>query len=161
MGISFHTVESFRKKLLQKFKVKTTIEMISSKFQASINVNDLRSDSVGPDLVKILTPREQQFITSLFAISEEKLSDDQFTVDILSRNIGMSRPQLYRKIVLLTGKSPNDFIRDLRMDKALSLIKQKAGNVSEIALEVGYNNPSYFARCFHMRYGCTPSRFIA
>ena len=112
----------------------------------------------GRKAVRILSAREQDFITNLFSISEEKLSDEFFNVDILCRNIGVSRPQLYRKMVLLTGKSPHDFIRDLRMEKALTLLRQRAGNISEIAYEVGYNNPSYFARCFQMRFGCTPSR---
>ena len=112
----------------------------------------------GSTSVRILSTREQDFITNLFSISEERLSDECFTVDTLCRNIGVSRPQLYRKMVSLTGKSPHDFIRDLRMERALTLLRQRAGNVSEIALEVGYNNPSYFARCFQMRFGCTPSR---
>lgn len=122
---------------------------------------DVKGLTRGKTCVRILTPREQQFITSLFSISEDKMADEYFTVDSLSRNIGMSRPQLYRKVVSLTGKSPHDFIRDLRMDKALALLKQKAGNISEIAMEVGYNNPSHFARCFQMRFGCTPSRLMA
>lgn len=129
--------------------------LISPKVQEFCNVHDL----AGSRAVRVLSSREQEFISDLFSISEEKLSDDRFTVESLSRNIGMSRPQLYRKVVSLTGRSPNDFLRDLRMDKALALIKEKAGNISEIALEVGYNNPSYFARCFQLKYGCTPSRF--
>ena len=132
--------------------------LISGKVQQLCNVRELAD---GARNVRILSSRELEFITNLFSISEEKLSDDCFTIESLSRNIGMSRPQLYRKTVSLTGKSPNDFIRDLRMDKALALIINKAGNISEIALEVGYNNPSYFARCFQLRYGCTPSRLIA
>jgi AraC-like DNA-binding protein len=130
--------------------------LVSPRILESCNVKEL---SNGRKFVRILSTREQDFITSLFSISEKKLSDELFTVDTLCRHIGVSRPQLYRKIVSLTGKSPHDFIRDLRMDKALALLKQRAGNVSEIALEVGYNNPSYFARCFQMRFGCTPSRF--
>ena len=129
--------------------------LMSSRLQEQGDVTHMARDL---KLVRLLNPREQHFINNLFSISEENLSDEHFTVESLSRNIGMSRPQLYRKIVALTGKSPNDFIRDLRMERALSLIRQKAGNISEIALEVGYNNPSYFARCFQMRYGCTPSR---
>jgi AraC-like DNA-binding protein len=133
--------------------------LISTGVQDYCNVKELTRDVPAESLVRVLSAREEDFITSLYDISEEKLSDENFTVDSLSRNIGMSRPQLYRKMVLLTGKSPNDFIRDLRMDKALSLVRKKAGNISEIALEVGYNNPSYFAKCFQDRYGCTPSRF--
>lgn len=129
--------------------------LISPRALEFCNVKELVN---GHKMVRILSAREQDFITNLFKISEEKLSDEFFTVDTLCRNIGVSRPQLYRKTVTLTGKSPHDFIRDLRMDKALRLLRQRAGNVSEIALEVGYNNPSYFARCFQMRFGCTPSR---
>ncbi len=132
--------------------------LVSSRIHEFCDVEDLAQ---GRAHVRILSAREQIFITSLFSISEEKLSDEFFNVDSLSRNIGISRPQLYRKIVSLTGKSPHDFIRDLRMDKALVLLKQKAGNISEIALEVGYNNPSHFARCFQMRFGCTPSTLLS
>ena len=130
--------------------------VLSPAIQDGCSINDVITDMRG---VRVLTARDQDFISNLFSISEEKLSDESFTLDSLSRNIGMSRPQLYRKVISLTGKSPNDFLRDLRMDKALALIKKKSGNISEIALEVGYSNPSYFARCFQMRYGCTPSRF--
>lgn len=130
--------------------------ILSSAIQDRCNIDELTS---GPAALRVLTARDQDFISHLFSISEEKLADEYFNVDSLSRNIGMSRPQLYRKVISLTGKSPNDFLRDLRMDKALSLIRKKAGNISEIALEVGYSNPSYFARCFQVRYGCTPSRF--
>ena len=133
--------------------------LISSKVRDFCSIKSVTS-AFSESSVRILSQREEDFISSLFAISEEKLSDDSFTVETLSRRIGMSRPQLYRKITSLTGKSPNDFLRDLRMDKALSLIKKRAGNISEIALEVGYNNPSYFAKCFQVRFGCTPSRYV-
>jgi AraC-like DNA-binding protein len=132
--------------------------VISTRVQDCCNLDELIRDIDSNQRTRTLTPREEIFITELYSISEEKLSDENFTVDSLSRNIGMSRPQLYRKIVSLTGMSPNDFIRDLRMSKALSLIRKKAGNICEIAMEVGYNNPSYFAKCFQMRYGCSPSR---
>ena len=132
--------------------------LFSSRIHEMCDVTELAR---GKASVRILTPREQEFISNLFSVSEENMADERFTVDRLTRFIGMSRPQLYRKVVSLTGKSPHDFIRDLRLDKAFTLLKQKAGNVSEIAMEVGYNNPSYFARCFQMRFGCTPSRLMS
>jgi len=133
--------------------------LISAKVQEYCNVQELSRDAARKGHWRILTSREEDFLNSLYSFSEGRLSDESFTIDCLTRDIGMSRPQLYRKMILLTGKSPNDFIRDLRMEKAMSLIKKKAGNISEIALEVGYNNPSYFAKCFQDRYGCTPSWF--
>lgn len=130
--------------------------VVSPRFGKHFDIEALARESPS---VRLLNTREEEFISALFSVSEQKLSDEFFTVDVLSRSVGMSRPQLYRKTVSLTGKSPNDFIRDLRMRKALELIRRKAGNICEIALEVGYNNPSYFAKCFQLRYGCSPSRF--
>lgn len=110
--------------------------------------------------LKTLSKSEENFLTQLFEITEANLPNYHFNVDYLSRNIGLSRPQLYRKILSLTGRSPHDFIHLLRMVRALSLIKHNAGNISEIALEVGYSNPSYFSKCFQKNYGCTPSQFM-
>lgn len=134
--------------------------LISAKIQECCNVKEAARQSFPGAELRQLTSQEEAFMSRMYSISEDKIADEDFTVDHLCRNIGMSRPQLYRKTVALTGKSPNDFIRDLRMEKALTLIRKKAGNIAEIALEVGYNNPSYFARCFQLRYGCSPSRFV-
>jgi AraC-like DNA-binding protein len=133
--------------------------VISSRISELCELHPLTIESRHPDLLRILNKRDESFLSDLYKISEAKLSDENFTVDALCREIGTSRPQLYRKIISLTGKSPIDFIRDLRMEKALSLIKKKETNISEIALEVGYHNPSYFAKCFYEKYGCKPSRF--
>jgi len=111
-------------------------------------------------LIKSVSTTEETFINSLFRITDTNLADENFSIETLSRDIGISRPQLYRKITTLTGRSPNDLIRDLRMERAMSLLKRREGNISEIALEVGYNNPSYFAKCFTKKFGCTPSKFI-
>jgi AraC-like DNA-binding protein len=133
--------------------------VISSRINELCALHPLTSESRHPDLLRILNKRDECFLSDLYKISEAKLSDENFTVDMLCREIGTSRPQLYRKMISLTGKSPIDFIRDLRMEKALSLIRKKETNISEIALEVGYHNPSYFAKCFYEKYGCKPSRF--
>jgi AraC-like DNA-binding protein len=109
---------------------------------------------------KSLSTSEEKFVNNLFRVTDKNLSDENFSIEALSRDIGISRPQLYRKIVTLTGRSPNDLIIDLRMDKALALLKRKTGNISQIALEVGYSNPSYFAKCFTKKFGCTPSKYV-
>jgi AraC-like DNA-binding protein len=109
--------------------------------------------------VKMLTASEEAFVLKLLSIAEAKLSDCNFSLDNLSNEACVSRPQLYRKITALTGRSPNDFMRALRMDKALILLKHKSANISEIAYEVGFNTPSYFTKCFLEKFGCTPSVF--
>jgi len=110
---------------------------------------------------KSVSANEEAFLMALFGIIEAQLSDENFNIESLVRAVGISRPQLYRKIHGLTSKAPNDLIRDLRLDKALSLIKRKSGNISEIAFEVGFSNPSYFSKCFARKFGCVPSRFMA
>jgi AraC-like DNA-binding protein len=71
----------------------------------------------------------------------------------------MSRVQLYRKLYALAGQPPSDFIRTMRLRRAAELLLQKAGNVSEVAYQVGFKEPSYFSRCFSQAYGCPPSEY--
>ena len=106
---------------------------------------------------KYLDTSEEDFVSLLIEIVLRNLANNDFTIDQICKDIGISRPQLYRKITSLTGRAPNEFLRNIRMEKALTLLKQKAGNVSQVALEVGYNNPSYFAKCFAEKFGCMPS----
>lgn len=110
--------------------------------------------------LKSLNIKEEEFICNLIGVAEVKLYDQQFNLDWLSKEVCVSRPQLYRKVMSLTGRSPHDFMHDLRMDKALSLLKQRKANITEIAYETGFNSPSYFAKCFAEKYGCPPSLFV-
>jgi AraC-like DNA-binding protein len=71
--------------------------------------------------------------------------------------VGMSRSQLHRKLSALTGFSPNEVIRNMRLERAKQLLEQKAGNASEIAYMTGFNSPAYFAKCFKDYFGLTPS----
>lgn len=109
---------------------------------------------------RALTASDEEFVSNLFEVTEGNLSNDTFAIDDLCRALGRSRAQLYRRIRMLTGGSPHDFLRNIRMNKAVAFLKRKTMNISEIALEVGYKNPSYFARCFAMKFGCTPSQFL-
>jgi len=110
--------------------------------------------------ISVLGEPEESFVSNLLSIAEEKLADDGFTIETLCLHLGLSRPQLYRKITSLTGRAPNDLLRDIRMDKAINHLKRNAGNISEVALEVGYSNASYFSKCFLEKFGCTPSEFV-
>jgi AraC-like DNA-binding protein len=110
--------------------------------------------------VHSLSATEETFLSDVFSIIERRLFDEDLNIESLVRDAGISRPQLYRKIHNLTGRSPNDLIRDLRLEKALYLLKRKSGNVSEVAFQVGFNNPSYFAKCFSGKYGYLPSEVL-
>jgi transcriptional regulator GlxA family with amidase domain len=77
----------------------------------------------------------------------------------MTGEIGMSRMQLFRKLKALTNQTPSEFIRTIRLKRAAQLLQQKFGNVAEITYEVGFNNLSYFAKCFRELYGVSPSEY--
>ena len=110
--------------------------------------------------LKSLNPKEEAFLSRLIKIAEAKLTDQQFDLNQLSNEVCVSRPQLYRKVMSLTGKSPHEFIHDLRMNKALELLKQNKAGIAEIAYELGFNSPSYFTKCFTQKFGCAPSSLV-
>lgn len=107
-----------------------------------------------------LNPTDVKFLTSLMDYTESAWNNVNLKVDDFSRPVGCSKSQLYRKITLLTGKSPNTFIRDYRLHEALLLLNKNVGNISEIAFETGFSSPSYFSKCFQKKYGRSPSGYL-
>lgn len=93
-------------------------------------------------------------------ILEENISDPEFNVSKLVREIGMSRPVLFRKTKMLTGMSVIDLIRNVRMKKAEMLLKQKKLSISEVAFTVGFSDPKYFSKSFRSQYGKPPSQYL-
>jgi len=107
-----------------------------------------------------LTPADEKFLTLLMDYTDTAWSDTGLKVDDFSKPLGCSKSQLYRKLILLTGKSPNTFIKEYRLKEALKLLDKNAGNISEIAFETGFTSPSYFSKCFQKHYGHSPSRYL-
>ena len=107
-----------------------------------------------------LTEADEKFITLLMNYTESAWSDTDLKVDDFSKPLGCSKSQLYRKMILLTGKSPNTFINEYRLEKALSLLNKNNHNVSEIAYQTGFTSASYFSKCFQKRYGHLPSDYL-
>ena len=120
---------------------------------ASEGINQLKNEVN----VQAFRPADEQFMNSLVDITESAWNEPGLDVEKYCREIGLSRSQLYRKTTSLTGLSPNDFIREYRLKKALGLIESKKGNISEIAFEAGFNSPSYFSKCFKRRFGVLPT----
>ena len=122
--------------------------------------NKLKSETgTKNDFIKVLNSRYEEFLIRLLETTEQKWNEEEFNIDSLVEQFGMSRAQLYRRIMDLTGHSPNNFIRDIRLKNALKLIEAQKGSISEIAYESGFNNPSYFSRCFHKKFGILPSTY--
>lgn len=127
----------------------------------SVKCIEGETDLVSYPRLKLVEEADEKFIALLFEILEGNLANEQFKIEQLTKDLAMSRPQLYRRILALTGRSPINLMRDLRMNKALALLRNRHANISEVALEVGYQSPSYFAQCFHRTFGYNPSEFAA
>jgi DNA-binding response OmpR family regulator len=104
-------------------------------------------------------PVDAEFLKRAVSLIEANLSDPEFGVEKLSREIGLSRSQLFRKMKSLTSETPFDFIQTLRMRKAVQLLEKTDRSVTEIAYDVGFKYPSHFSQLFHSRLGKSPKEF--
>lgn len=103
----------------------------------------------------------EKFLRKVLDIVEKNLSNAGFSVEELSRELCMNRVSVYRRIFSLTGQTPVEFIRTVRIKKAAQLLSKTEMNVTEVAYEVGFNNPKYFAKYFKMAYNMLPSAYVA
>ena len=106
-----------------------------------------------------ITSVDKRFLQKCLDVINKHISDSNFSVELLAEDLSISRSVLQRKMHSLVGESPAAVIRRIRLVRAAELIKNRFGNLSEIALEVGYNNPAHFAEAFKRQFGTTPSQF--
>lgn len=113
---------------------------------------------VNPSDISV-TSIDEKLIKKALDIVEQNMSNTEFTVEQLGRELGMSRVHLYKKLLSLTGKSPIEFIRTLRLKRAAQLLQKSQMRISEIAYEVGFNNPKYFSKYFKEQFKMLPSEY--
>ena len=99
---------------------------------------------------------DEQFLTRLKQIINENISNEQFGVSDLAREIGMSRSNLLRKVTKATNQSVSQFIRQVRLEKAVEMLKSEPLTISEVSYRVGFGSLSYFIKCFREYYGYPP-----
>jgi AraC-like DNA-binding protein len=100
---------------------------------------------------------EDDFIPNLFILFEKNLANEQFSIETLPKEIGISRAQFFKKVKDLTGKSPAELLRELRMQKAKKLLLVNHTTVAEVAYAIGFNSPDAFSRAFKTFFGESPS----
>ena len=103
------------------------------------------------------TTLDNEFIQKALNYINENISETELSVEILASEVFLSRSQLYRKIKTLTGVSVNEFIRNVRLEKAKELIEFGNDNINEISYKVGFSSPSYFTKCFKEKFGYLPT----
>ena len=104
--------------------------------------------------------KDEKFLRNLKESVQSNLGNEQFGVESLATSIGISRIQVYRKLQRLTGKNVSQYIREIRLERAMELLKEDVSNVAEIAYQVGFGSPSYFNKCFHDFYGYPPGEIV-
>jgi DNA-binding response OmpR family regulator len=107
-----------------------------------------------------ITPLDEKFLNRAIEVVEKYMDDENFDLIELREEMNMTRSTLFRKLHALTGQSPTEFIRTIRLKRAASLLKQNFGNVTQVSYEVGFSNPSYFNRSFKKFYGVSPMEYL-
>ena len=152
IGADDYITKPFNSKLL-KTKVSNLIEVrrkLQSRYSQEV----------------VLTPKDiavtnldEEFLRKVQEVLENNLVESSFSVEDFSKAVGMSRMQLHRKIKALTGLSASEFVRSQRLKLAADLLKTSDINISQVGYSVGFNDHSYFAKCFKEAYNCTPTEF--
>jgi AraC-like DNA-binding protein len=107
-----------------------------------------------------LPPQEEVLLELLFSKLEENWQDPDFTVTHYCQVTAMSKSQLYRKTIELSGLSPNSLLKDYRLERAKDLMKKRRYTISQITFDSGFTSPSYFTKCFKKKYGLLPMAYL-
>ncbi len=107
-----------------------------------------------------ITSADERFLNKAMELVEAHIPDMAFTAEVFARKMYLSQMQLHRKIKALTNRSPWEFVRTLRLERACQLLQKHAATIAEIAYQVGYSDPSHFADAFRRQLGVSPSEFI-
>ena len=107
-----------------------------------------------------LAPQDETLLELLFSKLEENWQNADFDSDDYCQSMAMSKSQLYRKTIALTGLSPNILLKEFRLEKAKELMKKQRYNISQITFDSGFTSPSYFTKCFKKKYGLLPMTYL-
>ncbi|WP_299094962.1 hybrid sensor histidine kinase/response regulator transcription factor [uncultured Bacteroides sp.] len=103
---------------------------------------------------------DNKFLTRINEIIEQNFSEPELTIDFLAEQLGISRSGLFSKIKTLANVTPNELIQIVRLKKAAALLAENKYRINEICYMVGFNSPSYFAKCFQKQFGIKPGEFV-
>ena len=124
----------------------------------SLSQKGMRRSHIDPEPEEIrITPLDEKMIGKAVEYVSRNMDSPELSVEELASHMGMSRVRLYKKMKLITGKTPIEFIRVIRLKRAAQLLRESQLNISEIAYQTGFNNPKVFSRYFKEEFGILPS----
>lgn len=109
----------------------------------------------------VVVSEDDKFLKNAMDCIEKNITNPNFSVEELSSRLNVSRVSLYKKLLTLTGKTPVDCIRTIRLKRATQLLEKSKLSIANVAYEVGFNNAAYFAKVFKEEFGMLPSEYIA
>jgi signal transduction histidine kinase/ligand-binding sensor domain-containing protein/CheY-like chemotaxis protein/AraC-like DNA-binding protein len=151
-GANDYLTKPFNFEILH-FKVRNLL-----KHQQSVKQTYQKQIDTKPGELEIETP-DVKFMKKVLAVVEKNIPNAGFSVELLSDEMNMSRVALYKKIFNLSGKTPIEFIKSVRLKRAIQLLETNQYTIAEIAYQVGYNDPRYFARAFKTEFKVLPSHY--
>ena len=107
----------------------------------------------------LLSVADEAFLRKVLQFVEQNLDNSEYSVEVLSRDMGMDRTGLYRRLISVVGKTPTNFIRSIRLKRAAQLLKE-GYSVAEVADLVGFSTSSYLSKCFQEEFGMRPSQYV-
>jgi AraC-like DNA-binding protein len=110
--------------------------------------------------VMTLQRRDQAFVQSLFHTLEDNWQDTNFDMTEFCQALAMSKSRLYRATMALWGIPPNGLLKEFRLEKALELLKKQSGNIAQTTFDSGFSSPSYFTKCFKLKFGLLPAVYL-
>ena len=116
-------------------------------------------EKIEPENITI-SKADELFLKEIISLVEKNMDNSEYTVEEFSQDMCMSRSNLYRKINFITGLSPSEFMRHIRLKKSAELIKEDIYPIVEIAEKVGFNTHSYFSKSFKEMFGISPSEYL-
>jgi signal transduction histidine kinase/ligand-binding sensor domain-containing protein/DNA-binding response OmpR family regulator len=140
-------------------------EILNVKIRNLLELNQNLKNTYTRQL-KVITPvaevesEDEKLILNVTRYVEEHINSPRLSVEELSRHLFMSRVSLYNKIVQLTGETPVEFIRSLKLNKAAELLEKSDMKIAQIGYAVGFSTPNYFARAFKAKFNMLPSEFL-
>jgi AraC-like DNA-binding protein len=121
---------------------------------------DNNSDQLPDDYGKYFVEKDVDFLNKTRQIIEENLDNSDFNIDAIASSLNLSRSAFFKKLKSITGLAPVDLVKDIRLNKAVELMKKTDMSISEIAFAVGFKDAGYFGKCFKKKYKLSPRDYL-
>jgi len=157
--LTTRALQLIKRRMTEEKELSETIQSMQADSNAGASSPAPSQSAGGDDATLIMSAGDKSFITRLDDTIEAHLSEADFNVDKLADILKVGRTKLFYKVKEMTGMSPNAYIQEKRLVRAAGLVVEGTLTVNEISDRVGFQNTTYFSRCFKQKYGVSPSKY--